>query len=343
MDTNNNVILLFFKDFEHDSLFAYDRYLKRLLRPLFNRFRKTQKVSGFLVWCQLLQRALEEQGYEVHLNNYELAYQNPHYPVGLVGYPHLLDDWSLPNPAILGPALLDHPVQNKTLMEDPRYQKYVVTCDWMREQFSPIFGEHKVLRWYAGMDLEKWPDRRYDPKAIDVLIYDKIRWRRDHYEPTLLEPIKAELDRKGLSYEVIRYYHYDHAMYNRQLGRTRAMIFLCEHETQGMAYQEALASNVPVLAWDQGEWLDPDRSDYSPIPVAASSVPYFNDGESGERFVNIEDFPEQLDLFWSHLDSYEPRQFVQRELSFKGSAEIYAKAYFEAALEMAGATESGSI
>ena len=330
MITNDNIILLFFKDFERDSLFTYDRYIKRALKPLYNRFRKTQKVSGFLVWCQLLQRALEEQGYEVHLNNYNLAFHNPHYPVGLVGYPHLLDGWSLPNPAILGPALLDHPAQNPNLMDDPRFRQYVVTCQWMHDQFAPVYGEDKTLLWYAGMDMEKWPARQHDKKEIDVLIYDKIRWEREHYEPTLLEPIQTHLDQRGLTHEVIRYHHYDHAMYYRQLGRARSMIFLCEHETQGMAYQEALSSNVPILAWDQGEWLDPNRPKYDPNPISASSVPYFNDGESGERFAGIEQFAAQFDLFWSRLDSYRPRQFVARELSFRGSAEIYAQAYFAA-------------
>ncbi len=333
MNTDNKVVLLFFKNFETDSLFAYDRYLKRLLMPLINRVRKSQKVSGFMVWCQLLQRALEEQGYEVHLNNYALAYSNPSYPVGLVGYPHLLDGWSLPNPAILGPALLDHPAQDPELMDDPRYRKYVVTCDWMYDQFAPVFGDHKMMKWFAGMDLEKWPDRRFEPKPLDVLIYDKIRWRREHYGPSLLDPIRAHLEQRGLSHEVIRYKHYDHAMYNHQLGRARTMIFLCEHETQGMAYQEALSSNVPILAWDQGEWLDPNRPKFSPTPIAASSVPYFADGECGERFVGMEDFTQQFDLFWSRLDSYEPRQFVERELSFELSAEKFATEYFQLVAE----------
>ena len=49
------------------------------------------------------------------------------------------------------------------------------------------------------------------------------------------------------------------------------------------AYQEALASNLPVLAWDQGEWLDPARPRYSDAPVAATSVPYFSEA-CGLRF-----------------------------------------------------------
>ncbi len=328
MSVDQNLILLFFKDFEKDSYIPGDRHVKRLLRPIYSRLRKKHSTSGFAVWCELLKRSLREQGYDVHLNNYKLAEKNPDQPVGLVGYPSLLAEWSLPNPAVLGPALLDHPAQNPTLMHDPRYKRYIVTCQWMYDQFAPVYGEDKTVLWYAGMDLKMWPDRREAQKTTDVLIYDKIRWRRDHYVPTLLEPIRAALDERGLTHETIQYHHYVHEMYGQALKRSRSMIFLCEHETQGMAYQEALASNVPVLAWDQGEWLDPNRPNYSPTPIAATSVPYFSETLCGDRFANIEDFATAFDRFWSKLDSYEPRQFVKDSLSFKGSADIYAETYF---------------
>ena len=35
------------------------------------------------------------------------------------------------------------------------------------------------------------------------------------------------------------------------------MVFLCEHENQDIAYQQALACGVPILAWDRGGyWQD---------------------------------------------------------------------------------------
>jgi glycosyltransferase involved in cell wall biosynthesis len=33
------------------------------------------------------------------------------------------------------------------------------------------------------------------------------------------------------------------------------MVFLCEHETQGFAYQQALSCGVPIIAWDRGGLL----------------------------------------------------------------------------------------
>jgi hypothetical protein len=99
------------------------------------------------------------------------------------------------------------------------------------------------------------------------------------------------------------------------------MIFLCEHESQGLAYQECLSSGVPVLAWDQGWCLDPNRFKWGQPNIAATSVPYF-DSRCGERFVGREDFDEKLSLFLERIESsaYNPRAFVLENLTLKASA-----------------------
>jgi len=326
---STNDVLLYFRDFERDSFVRGDRYLKRILRPIYHRFKRGPKVSGFSVWYQLLAKALKQAGYNVHLNDYALARKNPTHPVGLVGYPHLLDVWSLPNPAVLGPALFDHPLQAPTLMQRPSHKFYLLTCQWMFDMFSPVYGDRCGL-WYAGMDLRQWPIVDKLDRPTDVLIYDKVRWQRERYEPEMIQPIQRLLDQQGLRWRTIRYGRYDHQEYRTALEQSRSMIFLCEHETQGMAYQEALTSNVPVLAWDNGYWLDPQRPKFNAQPIPATSVPYFSP-ECGQKFHGIEDFPEKFEAFWKGRDTYRPRDYVERELSMQGSADAFMKYYRQAA------------
>lgn len=322
----DRTVLLFYRDCERDSLVPGDRYLKRLVRPVYHHFTRRQKVSGFLVWYQLLVRALERAGLEVRHNDFRAARRHPEHPVGLIGYPRVLEGWDLPNPAVLGPGLLDHPSLAPTLMDDPRFRSYVVTCDWMRDVFAPVFGAERVVPWYAGIDLAEWPDTRGGRKDVDVLVYDKMRWNRERMEGELLEPVLRGLAARGLRVETVRYKHYDHAAYRDLLARSRAMVFLCEHETQGMAYQEAMASGVPILAWDNGFWLDPNAPEWEERPVPASSVPYFAP-ECGERFRDAAEFEPALDRFLARLDAYDPRGYVARELSQAGSAELYLRHY----------------
>ena len=320
-------VILFFADRDPDTFVRGDRHLRRRIRKFVANFRPhQQRVSGFEVSFQLLCRALREAGRTVHVDDYRLARRNPDYPVGLCGYKYILDGWNLPNPAVLGPGLYDHPKQAPQLLQDLRFRSFLTLCDWMRDMFAGLYSRDKLDLWFGGIDLAEWPDSRFETKTIDVLVYDKIRWNRDSLEPTLLEPIVALLEKRGLSYEVIRYGRYTHDDYRNALRKGRSMVFLCEHETQGMAYQEALASNVPVIAWDQGTWLDPNRPLWEAEPVPASSVPYFSI-TCGERFRDMSDFAETFNRFWNRLNRYEPRKYVASELSFEASAAMYLKAY----------------
>ena len=325
----DKTVLLFFADVERDTFVRHDRHLRRLLRRYYHAFKQGQRVSGFGVAFMALKRALESQGYRVVVNDRALARRMPQYPVGIAGYPQILDGWDLPNPAVLGPGLLDHPRLAPQLMDDPRFRSYIVPSEWMRRVFDESYPGRCTL-WYAGIDPAQWPDLAAEPKDIDVLVYQKILWDRAEKEPAVVDPILAELRRRGLRIEVLRYGRYRLEDYRALLRRSRSMLFLCEHETQGLAYQEAMASNVPVLAWDQGLWLDPQRLRYDTEPVAASSVPYFAP-QCGETFSGVDRFPQVLDTFLSRLDTYEPRRYVAENLSLESSARRYWEAYVDAA------------
>ena len=105
------------------------------------------------------------------------------------------------------------------------------------------------------------------------------------------------------------------------------MIFLCEHETQGLACQEALSANIPVLAWDEGALVDPMLRPFAPSGLVVSSVPYF-DSRCGERF-KAQDFETGFTSFWYGVESsrYRPRQFILDTLSLPRSAENYLSLY----------------
>jgi hypothetical protein len=324
-------VMLFFEDRDRDTLIPGDRRLRRRLRKAVAVLRPNkQRVTGFEMSFVLLCRALGRAGLRVHVNDFALARKNPTFPVALCGYTHVLDRWTLPNPAVLGPGLYDHPKQRPDLMDDARFRSYLTFCDWMRDMFATTYPAQTLRPWFGGIDIAEWCDTKASPKDVDVLVYDKIRWNRDTLVPGFLEPVQAELARRGLRAEVVRYGGYTHGGYRKLLARSRSMLFLCENETQGMAYQEALACNVPVLAWDQGFWLDPNRARWSDDPVPATSVPYFSEA-CGDRFAGVGDFVPALDRFLGRIDSYEPRRYVEEKLSFKESAALFLSAYYDAA------------
>lgn len=325
-DTRARHVLLFYKEHEVDRFLPGDRYLKRLVRPFYDRLHHRQKVTGFGVSFAMLRRALESAGYIVHCNDHATARANPDYPVGLIGGPALLAGWSARNPAILGPSLYDQPGQAPQLLCDPRYRTYVCLADWHYDLFESAY-RGRCVKWFAGIDTEAWPDYAGEPKDLDFLIYDKVRWDHDHYEAALIAPLRQTLDARGCSHETIRYRHHDHETFRALLKRARGLLFLCENETQGLAYQEAMAAGVPVLAWDRGYWADPQWREHFTTPPWASSVPFFSPA-CGERFLGSEDFGDKLDEFLRGRGGYRPRDYVKDALSFERSAKLYADAYF---------------
>src|ERR1700704_1274056 len=141
-------VLLFFQDRDTDTFVRGDRHLRTALRKgtYFLRPGK-QRISGFELSFRLLCRALQKNGQRVHINKHQLARRNPDFPVGICGYTHILNDWTLPNPAVLGPGLFDHPALAPQLFEDPRFQAYTAFCEWMRTMFAQAYGEERMHLW----------------------------------------------------------------------------------------------------------------------------------------------------------------------------------------------------
>jgi hypothetical protein len=70
-------ILLFYQEFERDKFIKYDRYLKRVFRPLYNLMHHRQKMTGFAVSFELMVRALRKQGFTVRINPRTFIVRSP--------------------------------------------------------------------------------------------------------------------------------------------------------------------------------------------------------------------------------------------------------------------------
>jgi glycosyltransferase involved in cell wall biosynthesis len=194
---------------------------------------------------------------------------------------------------------------------------YLQHSEWAKAVYEPYFGDRCQI-WPVGIDTDAWYPNLLATKRFDFLIYDKIRWQREKMISRLLAPIRSELQRRNLSYREIEYGFYSEEQYKEALHSCRYMIFLCEHESQGIAYLEGLASNVPMLAWDQGWCLDPARWAWGQAEIPTTSVPYF-DARCGLRFINIQEFSQRLTQF---LDlerdgTFAPREYVNENLTLE--------------------------
>jgi glycosyltransferase involved in cell wall biosynthesis len=310
-------LLLFYAEPDEDRWLPFDRYPRRLIRRL---VRGPHRPGGQMRVFLNLRAGLERIGQPFRVNDFRRARRQDGELCCILGKRGMLDHHAWPNPLLVGPCIYNHPIDDPDLLRRRRVRRLLVPGEWMRRMCEPYWGG-AVHAWPAGIDTERWAPAA-ESRDLDVLVYDKIRWNRPTMVPALLDPIIAELDRRKLRHAVVRYGGYDPDAYRRLLRRARRMVFLCEHETQGLACEEALASGVPVLAWDHGgAWWDPeyypDRVVYAPV----SSVPYWDD-RCGERFATAAAFPATLDRFEATLAAgrYDPRAFVLEHLSLEASA-----------------------
>ncbi len=319
-------INLFYEEPDPDRWFKYDRYLRKIIRRI---IRGKSRPGGQMMVAINLMRGLDILGVPYRFNDYAYAKKNPQELIGVIGKSHLIFENRFKNPILFGASVFSHPIDYALLFSQfPQIKKILVPGIWIKKKFDEYYGAEQVIAWPTGIDTHTWNKNiKADKPKVDFLIYDKVRWERDKYVSQLVTPIQEMLSHLGYSFDVIKYGAYEPPVLKEKVSNCKAMIFLCEHETQGIAYQQVLATNTPILAWDRGGfWQDPEyyphRVQFSPV----TSVPYWNE-KCGETFKGMEDFKEKLEVFIEQLDNYQPDAYIINNLTLEKCAQEYINIY----------------
>lgn len=294
-----------------------DRYIINWLR----RLVKGKKVSGLEKVFDSLCQGFDELKID-YARNPPFKKIKPGEPVVVLGNGrYALEGYQQPNKIIAGIGLMTHPSEWPDLFRDYPVAKYLQHSAWTNNIYAACYGPDHCDQWPAGIDTDRWCPDKNQGKTTDVLIYNKIMWSKENADSVLRVPLLNKLRQSGLTYKEIVYGQYSETTYMELLQQSRAMIFLCEHESQGFACCEALSMNVPVFAWDQGFWLDPNRFKWGSPVVPATSIPFFDD-RCGMSFKDLKSFEENFDSFWGKVKagSFDPRAYILENLTLKKSA-----------------------
>lgn len=313
---------LFYLEPDPDRWLPFDRFPRRVLRQLIRgRPRPGGQTRVFLN----LVAGLERIGVDFRVNDFRYALRQPERLACIVGKPFVLDLMEWRNPILFGAAVFNHPLDDPELFRRRPVRRVLVPGPWMEAMCKPYWGD-RVQAWPVGIDTDHWsPDGRRP--GFDVLLYNKVLWNRDATEADLIDPLRLSLTAAGVQWRELRYGRYREQEYLDALRACRCMVFVCEHETQGIAYQQALSCGVPILAWDrQGPWLDPSYYPERVVFGPVTSVPYW-DARCGEKFRQACDFAPCLGRFLEHVyaGSYEPRAFILEHLTLERCAREYVR------------------
>lgn len=168
-----------------------------------------------------------------------------------------------------------------------------------------------------------------------VLIYYKMR------DPKDLERVTQFFEKKQINYKIIKYGEYKEEDYRASLGRSRCVVWLGCHESQGFALQAALAKNVPVLVWSvekmSQEWnCDPS---YSSVKTRITTVPYW-DETCGLVFYDFYQLEKSFEKFIANLSHYTPRKYIEDNLSVPVCSERFLELISEIKRNMALKSQS---
>ena len=302
-----------------------DQYIRSAVRRVLKPFRG-RGAGGLAKVTANLTLGLEKLGIDFRLLNRPVE-PRPDAMVGVLHGP-VADCRGIAehHPCIVGPGVLSVPQDWPDLFTSTQAVSLLQNCEWSAEIFRPMYKD-RVTLWTMGVDHERYTPSSEDSRKFDFLVYDKIRWPETPAIPGLVESCLEQLTQRGCTWQYIRYGKYPRGRenaYHEMLSSSRAMLFLCECETQGFAYNEALSMNVPILAWNLGHIPNPQRFGYGPGPVPATSVPYWDD-RCGLSFQGIEDFPVQLNSFLAALKhrEFSPREYVVENLTLEKAAQSY--------------------
>jgi hypothetical protein len=328
----NNINIYFFKYPIGYKLIPGDRHIARFFKRLLNIKGITGAEKVFLNLC----KGFDQLNIK-YTKNPAFHTIKPNEPVIILGdelynSKHFLTGYDKSNPIIAGIGLMTHPSEWPDLLQQYPVAKYLQHCTWANNLFIPYYGKDVCEKWPAGVETEKWAPNSRIAKKFDILLYNKIRWDKAERYQSLRDPIINKLNELGLSYNEIVYGHYQEKDYFKLVQQSRAMIFLCEHETQGFALCEAMSANVPVFAWDPGYCQDPARFNWNDPVIKTTSIPFFDD-TCGMSFTDTDEFLKKADTFWQKVQNghFAPREYIVKNISLKVSAQkmlaIIAKVY----------------
>ena len=209
---------------------------------------------------------------------------------------------------LIGPQVWPFDQYGEFLKRCPQYYKKLL-MPGMSCYLSFIqqgYLEEKLALWPVGIkdiNVERTKDTRF-------LIYQKERPDSD------VNYVISFLEKNGYEYRILRYGSYNPEDYYRCLSECSHAIIVGRPETQGIAYQEMMSSDMPLMIWDNREWYDygiPVEYQKNPAPTSAH---YFSE-ECGEKFYTEEEFEKTFSKFIS--TKYSPKEFVRRELSYEVS------------------------
>lgn len=262
------------------------------------------------------------------INNYEYK------AIGIISDINIFEKYIRNNKLFVGPNC-GYPEQLEKIMKkisNINNVTLITPSEWVSSFYKKYyFPSIKIINWPVGIDIEIFKPVE-NIKFNDFLIY----FKGEPYKPisrNYLNYLINILKKYKFKFTIVEYGKYNEDNFIKIINNSKYAIILTDVETQGIAIQEIMSCNLPCLVFDPGIYdrkyslpmFDNSKiyslDDFYPGPT---SVPYW-DEKCGIKFNNLEIFESSLSEFMDKINSFNPRSFIENNLSL----EICSRKYLD--------------
>lgn len=216
---------------------------------------------------------------------------------------------------LAGPNMMELPSDFNGLAASPEIDRYVINSEWtkkMYEEDCPAL-EGRCVIWPAGVDTEYWKPSDNQVRET-ILIYEKQR--KGPVGP--IDPYINWLEMQGYKVELIKCGDYTLDEFLLALQRAQLMVGFVIDESQGLAWAEAWAADVPTLIWRNTTNMIRGRI------IETSTAPFLSD-ENGLFFNDLSHFKVVFSEWEKSKSSFQPRHWVTNNMSDEVCALLFCK------------------
>lgn len=226
---------------------------------------------------------------------------------------------------VYGPQIFDyhtwisHPLHNYEYDQTRFF--YNILCDWnsiVYKTFAPYLSL-KPISVPFGIDTENIKIVPEIEKRTKIMVYFKGR------HPSCLNAVLRLLEERKQPTIVFKYGSYKDDVFKQNLQDTKFVIWIGSHESQGFAFQETQASNVPILLWDVKSMYDEYNNGWvyesfkgTKNPLLATTANCWNH-QCGIKFYEEEQLEDAYDEMNEQYKTFSPRKLIEEKLSLKAA------------------------
>lgn len=181
----------------------------------------------------------------------------------------------------------------------------ITPCDWVIDVYledNPSL-KGRIFSWPAGVDTDYWMPS-CNAQRNSILIFEK----QSNGLVGPVGPYANYLRSLGWAVDILSYGTYRHHQYRDFLHQCCLLVGFVTGESQGIAWAEAWAADVPTLLWRNTSNI------YRGRRYRCSTAPYLCD-KTGLFFDNLEHFKEVFAYWQAHRARFTPRAWTLANMS----------------------------